>query len=89
LAARLVEQVVAETLKSPVVAVEMPVSATLCLLARVNTFARLVVPTFVAGNVLLPGVNVACAIPVPVSDTVCGLPEALSVMVKVPVRTPT
>lgn len=45
LAARLVAQVVAETLKSPVVEITMPFSATLCLLVRVNTFARLVVPT--------------------------------------------
>ena len=45
LAARLVVQVVVETLKSPVVEIAMPVSATLCLLASVNTFAGLVVPT--------------------------------------------
>jgi hypothetical protein len=49
LAARLVVQVVEETLKSPVVEITMLLSATLCLLARVNTFARLVVPTFRAG----------------------------------------
>ena len=49
-----------ETLKSPVVTIEIPVSATLCLLASVNTFAALLVPTFVTGNVLLAGVNVAC-----------------------------
>jgi len=44
LAARLVVQVVADALKSPVVEIEMPVSATLCLLASVNTFAGLLVP---------------------------------------------
>ena len=59
LAARLVEQVVAETLKSPVVPIEIPVSATVCLLASVNNFAVLLVPTFVALNVQLAGVNVA------------------------------
>src|SRR5271163_2916965 len=36
LAARLAVQVVAETAKSPVVEIEMPVSATLCLLVSVN-----------------------------------------------------
>jgi len=88
LAAKLAEQVVAEMLKSPVVWVEMPVSATLCLLARVNTFATLLVPTVVIGNVLLAGVSVTGTMPVPESGTVCGLPGALSVMVKVPVRAP-
>jgi hypothetical protein len=89
LAARLVVQVVADTLKSPVVEIAMPVSATLCLLASVNTFAGLLVPTFSAGNVLLVGVNVACTVPVPDSATVCGLLGELSVSVKVPVRVPT
>lgn len=48
LAARLAVQVVVEILKSPVVEIAMPVSATLCLLARVNTLAALVVPTVCA-----------------------------------------
>ena len=48
LAARLAVQVVVETLKSPVVEIAMLVSATLCLLARVNTLAALVVPTVCA-----------------------------------------
>jgi hypothetical protein len=59
LAAKLVVQVVVETLKSPVVEIPMPVSATACLLARVNTFAGLLVPTFSAGNFALAGVSVA------------------------------
>ena len=88
LAARLLVQVVADTLKSPVVPIEMPVSATLCLLASVNVLAALVAPTFVAGNVLLAGVNVACAAPVPESAAVCGLPAALSLTDRVPVRVP-
>ena len=46
LAARLVPQVLAETAKSPVVEIAMPVSATVWLLVRVNVFAALVVPTF-------------------------------------------
>ena len=48
LAARLVVQVVVETLKSPVVEIVMPVKAAVCLLASVNTLAALVVPTFCA-----------------------------------------
>ena len=45
LAARLVVQVVVEIVKSPVVELTILFSATLCLLVRVNSFARLVVPT--------------------------------------------
>jgi hypothetical protein len=89
LAARLVVQVVAETLKSPLVEITMLSSVTFCLLVRVNTFAGLLVPTVSAGNVALLGVNVAWATPVPDSGTVCGLFEALSVIVRFPVRTPT
>ena len=89
LAARLVEQVDEETLKSPVVEVEIPVRATLCLLVRVKTLAPLLDPTLVAGKVLVAGVNVTGTVPVPERATVCGLFAALSVMVKVPVRAPT
>lgn len=88
LEARLAAQVVAEMLKSPVVPIEIPVSAMLCLLESVNTLATLFVPKLVAGKVLLTGVNVTCTEPVPESGTVCGLPVALSVMVKAPVRDP-
>jgi hypothetical protein len=60
LAARLDVQVVEDTVKSPVTAIEMPVSETACLLVRVSTLAALVVPTFCAGNVRpVAGVNVA------------------------------
>ncbi len=58
LAARLDEQVVVETLKFPVVTIEIPVSAALCLLESVNTLAALLDPTLVAGKALLVGVNV-------------------------------
>jgi hypothetical protein len=58
-AAKLAVQVVVETVKSPVVEIEMPVSATACLLASVNTFAGLETPTFSDGNVAVAGVNVA------------------------------
>ena len=48
LGARLVVQVVVETLNSPLVETTMLVSDTLCVFARVKTLAGLVVPTFVA-----------------------------------------
>jgi hypothetical protein len=66
----------------------MPVNATDCRLFNVNTFAALVDPTAVFANVALTGVSLTCGPPVPVSDTVCGLFHALSVIVKVPVRVP-
>ena len=46
-AARLVVQVVAETLKSPVVEITMLLSETLCLLESVNTLVPLIEPTLV------------------------------------------
>ena len=58
-APRVVEHVVADTLKSPVVVIVMPVSVTFCLLARVNTAAGLLVPTGSAGKVLVKGVSLA------------------------------
>ena len=44
LAAKFVEHVVAETAKSPVVEIAMPVSVTFCWLISVKVFAVLVVP---------------------------------------------
>ncbi len=88
-AARLEEQVVDETLNSPVVEIEIPVSSTVCLFDSLNAFAALVVPTAVFGNFALAGVNVTATSPVPVSGTCCGLLPALSVMVMSPVRAPT
>ncbi len=89
LAARLEEQVVVETLKSPVVEIEMLLSARLCLLESVNTFAGLLLPTVSACKVALTGVSVACTVPVPDSVTLCGLLGALSLIVSAPVRAPT
>src|SRR5260370_42319573 len=60
----------------------------LWLFLRVNVFGRLVVPTVCAAYVALPGVNVTGAMPVPDRGTVCGLFDALSVLVKLPVRAP-
>lgn len=88
MAARLAPQVVVETLKSPVVEITMLLSVMLWLFLRVNVFGRLVVPTVCAAYVALPGVSVTGAMPVPESGTVCGLFEALSVIVMLPVRAP-
>ena len=88
LAARLVVQVVEETLKSPLAEITMLPSATLRLLVNVNTLAALVVPTVCEAYVALAGVNAAGSTPTPESETVCGLLEALSVMVNFPVRVP-
>src|SRR5579863_2667261 len=88
LAAKLAVQVVVETLKSPVVEITMLVSATLWLLAKVNTCAGLLVPTVSAGKVLPAGVSVAGTVPVPVRLEVCGLPIALSLTCNVPFLVP-
>jgi hypothetical protein len=71
----------------------MPVmaSAALPVLLRVTGCDPLVVPKFWLPNVRLPGetpATEAVATPVPVKLTVCELPLALSVIVKVPVRVP-
>ena len=89
-AARLDPQVVDEMANSPVVEGDTPVSEPVfSLLASVNVLAALVPPTAVLAKVALAGVNVACALPVPVNDTLCGLPPALSVKLIAPVRVPT
>lgn len=88
LAARLDEQVVVETLKGPVVEALMPVKDTVPRLSSVNVFAALDVPTAVFGKFADAGVSLAATPPVPERATVCGLPGALSVIVKVPVRVP-
>lgn len=89
LAARLDVHVVVETVKSPLVVIAILVSATFsCLFVSVNTTGKLLLPTFTIPNVLLAGVSVACGAPVPVSGTVCGLFEALSVIVTLPLRVP-
>jgi hypothetical protein len=88
LAARLVVHVVAETAKSPVVEIATLVSATLWLLASVNVFAVLVVPTVHGPKETLAGMSVAGSAPVPDKGAVCGLLEALSVKASVPVTLP-
>lgn len=58
-APRLALHVVEETLKSPVVEIEIPVSDTGCLFDSVNVFAGLLVPTVLVGKVFVAGVSVA------------------------------
>jgi hypothetical protein len=88
LPARVEPHVVAETAKSPVVDGEMPVKEDVPLFFSVNVLATLVPPTAVLAKFALAGVNVACGVPVPVKETLCGLFGALSVMVTAPVRVP-
>src|SRR6267378_8711119 len=55
----------------------------------VTGWEALAVANACAGKVRVPGDTLRTTLPpVPVSDTVCGLPEVLSVMVSVPVRVP-
>ena len=66
-------------------------TALLVPLFTFTTCGALLVPTFCELNVKLVGVTVNCGVleaPVPVSDTFCGLLEAESVSVSVPVRVP-
>jgi len=53
----------------------------------VTALAPLTVPTARAVNVMLAGLR-ETAVPVPLSDTVCGLPRALSLMDNTAVRVP-
>lgn len=87
-AARLLPHVVAETLKAPLVEMVMPFKLTFWSFIKVNILAVLALPTAVLGNAALTGVSFACTMPVPESDTVCGLPVALSVNDRVPVCAP-
>ena len=83
--AKLLPQVVAETAKAPPVEMLMLFKLTFRSFVKVNVLAALVLPTIVLANVALAGVSFACTTPVPESDTVCGLPVALSVNKRVPV----
>ena len=82
--ARLLPQVVVETANGLAVEMTMLFKLTFKLFVNVNTLAVLVVPTLVLGKVTLAGVSFACTTPVPETGTVCGLPVALSVNVRVP-----
>src|SRR5207237_7671843 len=76
---------------SPLVSMEVMSTALLVPLFTFTTCGALLVPTFCEPNVKLVGVTVnwgELEAPVPVSDTFCGLLEAESVSVSVPVRVP-
>jgi hypothetical protein len=59
-----------------------------CLLLTVTVFGALVVVTASFPKAKVAGLTVTGTTPFPVSETVCGLLLALSVIVKVPVRLP-
>jgi hypothetical protein len=83
-AAKVVVHVVADTPKSPAVAIVMLFNGTPWLLVRVNNLGALVVPTAWALKTAVAGVSVAGPTPKPDNATVCGLLRALSVKVSVP-----
>lgn len=75
--------------KSPVVAIVEIVTAALELFVTVTVCAGLESPLIVLGNARDVGDRLSTvAVPVPVSDTVCGLPVPLLVRVNVPVLVP-
>src|SRR2546423_453115 len=79
-------------LKSPLVLMLLMVSGMLPLLVRVARCAELVVPTSWLPKPSEPGLKLAygfgATVPVPLSAAVCGLPAALSLTARLPVRPP-
>jgi hypothetical protein len=82
------------TAKSPEAAIEVKLRAAVPEFVSVTAWAALVLPTVSAANVRLVGESVTAgavttgAAPVPVNNTVCGEPIALSVTLTVPVLLP-
>ena len=75
--------------KSPLACIPLMLVAVGPGFDRVTGCEPLALPSACAAKLSAAGVAFRTfAPPVPVSDTVCGLPEALSVMVRVPVRVP-
>jgi hypothetical protein len=74
--------------KSPVAEILVIVRGVLSLFCRVRVLAALVSPTSWFPNPRLTGDKTAGCTPVPVNPAVCGLLDALSVTVNVPVRAP-
>jgi hypothetical protein len=75
----------------PVIVIPVILSDALPLLVSVTVLAVLLVPTICEANVKLVGDRVtagADVTPVPVSETVCGLPLALSAIETEAVRVP-
>jgi hypothetical protein len=71
----------------PVSDMLIPVRVVVSTFLTVTVWAALVVPTVWVANVSLVGVTLT-PVPVPVSDTVCGLPGALSAIETEAVRVP-
>jgi hypothetical protein len=88
-ALRLAPQVLLETANGPVTAMLAKVNAALWAFVRVTLFAELVLPTAVLPKLRLATESVTGAVPLPLSETVCGLVIALSLKVSVPAAAPT
>jgi hypothetical protein len=90
-AARLPSQVSVSAKSPPLAPVNVMlliVNAVERLLVSVTFLAALVVPAFCAANVKEVGETVVCAMPLPANEAVCGLFDAASVTVSVPVSAP-
>ena len=79
------------SLYGPVATMPLIVTVVVPVFVNVAICGTLLVPTATVGNVNNTGVNVTvpCCVPVPTSETVCGLLGAPLVMVNVAVRVPT
>ena len=93
-AATLVPQVLVSA-KSPVAAMDVRLKAPVPLLVSVTDCAVLVEPVFCEAKVRLVGASVTAgavttgAVPVPLRETDCGEPAALSIAIRVPRLVPT
>ncbi len=75
--------------KSPDAAIEVMLNAALPVLLSVTLWALLLVPTFWVPKLSDVGLTLAAgAVPVPLNETLCGLPAASSVIVTEPMRVP-
>jgi hypothetical protein len=71
----------------PVIAIAVIVNVVVPTFVSVTVFAAVVVPTVTEPKLKLAGESFA-VVPVPLSETVCGLPDALSVTLRVALRVP-
>ena len=69
------------------IAIPVIVNVVVPTFVNVTVLAELVVPTFTEPKVKLVGESFA-VVPVPLSDTCCGLPAALSVTLRAALRVP-
>jgi len=70
-----------------VIAIPVIVSVVVPTFVSVTVLAAVVVPTVTEPKLKLVGESFA-VVPVPLSETVCGLPDALSVTLKAALRVP-